>query len=116
MRGIAVLALIISCAAVAPAQSDQQSAMPQMGASWDKLLQDAIPNAPADPALVVPQQPVIHGRADDFLNHFFFQARTEYTRQEISFTGNPTLSNVIDGSFGDFINPTGIPNQSIFQP
>src|SRR5579872_6429261 len=102
MRGTAVLALIISCAAVAPAQSGPQSTKPQMAASWDKLLQDAIPNAPADPALVVQQQPVHRGPADNFLNHFFFQARTEYTRQEISFTGSPTLSNVIDGSFGDF--------------
>ena len=74
----------------------QASGTSQMNASWDKLLKDVIPAAKADPALVVPQEPVQKGAAGDFLNHFFMQSRTEYTRQDVWFSGLPMPSSVVD--------------------
>jgi hypothetical protein len=112
-----VLALLLSAAAwPQAAPPPQQSKPPDMNHYWDKLLQDVVPTAPADPALLAPQEPVRHRQAGDFLNHFYLESRTEYTRQEVSFTGQPMPSGVIDGTFGDFINPTGIPFRDAFQP
>src|SRR5438132_14129280 len=64
-------------------------------ASWDRLLTDVIPQAPADPALKVQQAPFVRGPAGDFENHFFMESRTEYLRQDYFFTGLPTTAGVI---------------------
>jgi hypothetical protein len=83
---------------------------------WDRLLEGAIPAAPPDPALTVPQEPRTNRGAADFLDHFFLESRTEYIRQEIAFSGRPTLTGVFDGPFTPFINPIGIPFHDAFQP
>jgi len=99
-------------------QADQDHAKPaDMNAAWDKLLRDVIETAPVDKAFLQPQEPVNHGPAANFLNHVFLESRTEYVRQEISFSGLPTREGVFDGTFGSvFNNPTGIPFRDAFQP
>jgi hypothetical protein len=84
--------------------------------AWGGLLQGTIPRIQTDPALTVPQAPVKAGPADDFLNHVYFDTRTEYIRQNIYFTGNPTLTGVINTPPGPLFNPNGIPDPNVFQP
>ncbi len=110
--------LILALPLLTPAQSAQQQTKPaDMNSYWDKLLQETIPSAPPDLALTAPQEPVTRRAAADFLNHFFFESRTEYLRQEISFSGRPTPERVINAPFSSFLlNPTGIPFPDSFQP
>jgi hypothetical protein len=119
-RLIFVLALVLLVPATVRAQEPSQPASQgkpaDMNAYWDRLLQNVVPATPPDPVLLGPQEPVRHREAADFLNHFFFESRTEYTRQEISFSGKPMNTGVVDGSFTDFVNPTGIPFHDAFQP
>lgn len=91
-------------------------APPGITDAWNSLLQGAIPQAPADPILTVPQNPVSRSPADDFLNHFYFDSRTEYIRDNSYFNGNPTITNVINAPFTGVFNPNGIPYQGAFQP
>ncbi|MBI4473672.1 MAG: hypothetical protein HY646_13475 [Acidobacteria bacterium] len=108
------LVLALSIPAWAQTQSQQNNS--DVNAMWDQLLRDVIPATPPDPALVVAQRPIVRRCADDFLNHFFFQSQTEYMRQEISFTGRPTPSGVIDADLGEFFDARGIPFRGAFQP
>jgi hypothetical protein len=85
-------------------------------AAWSDLLQGVIPARPVDPTLAVPKTPVKKGIGDDFLNHVYFDERTEYLRENIYFTGNPTITNVINAPLTGVFNPTGIPDPSVFQP
>jgi hypothetical protein len=111
---IAALILIFAAPRWARSEGGQQQERNRMNAHWDKLLQNVIPNTTPDPALAVPQEPVQRGTAADFLNHFSFQSRTEYTRQEVSFSGLPTSAEVVDAPFGDFSK--GYPWSEVFQP
>jgi hypothetical protein len=112
---IAALWLTFTLPARAWSEAEPQaSSASAMNASWDKLLKDVIPAQKADPALVVPQEPVQKGPAGDFLNHFFLQSRTEYTRQDVWFSGLPTPAGVVDAPFGDFSR--GIPGHEAYQP
>jgi len=72
---------------------------------------------PRDPVLV-PSQPIETKPkpASDFLNHFFFESRTEYRRYSTDFTGLPTATGIIDAPFTGFFNPLGSPYQPAFQP
>src|SRR4051794_23932567 len=94
LRLIAVLGFVLFVAKFVHAQADSKTAAPSkpadMNGYWDKLLQDVVPVTPPDPALTTAQEPVRRREAGDFLNHFFLESRTEYTRQEISFSGHPT--------------------------
>jgi hypothetical protein len=78
-----------------------------MEAAWDAVL--------ASPSVV--KQPQEHNNLNtDFLNHFFFESRTEYWRYSTGFTGLPTAAGVINAPFTGIFNPNGIPYPQAFQP
>jgi hypothetical protein len=87
-----------------------------IGAAWDNLLKDTIPQSAPDPALAVAQTPYEASAAGDFLNHFFMNTRTEYLRTQTFFTGLPTATGVIDRPISPIFNPNGIPYPNAFQP
>lgn len=94
----------------------QQETKDEVKSAWDELLRDVIPEAVADPALVVEQVPVEKGVAADFAGHFFFETSTHYIRQETTFSGRPTATGVINVERGEVANPDGIPFPPAFQP
>jgi len=103
------------------AMSAQQPAMPEnpsvnIASAWTNILQNPVAPATADPRLNVPQVPLRGWSAGDFLNHAFFETRTEYLRTQTSFTGDPTITGVIDVPPGQVANPGGIPYPGAFQP
>ena len=83
---------------------------------WDSVLRGwaAIPRDP----VLVPMQPIETKPkpASDFLNHFFFESRTEYRRYSTDFTGLPTATGIINAPFTGFFNPAGAPYKAAFQP
>jgi hypothetical protein len=81
---------------------------PDINEAWDQLLQSRTPQA-------VPT-PVSKAFGDDFLNHFFFETRTNYYRYSTSFTGQPTITGAVDVPNSGIFNPNGIPYQGAFQP
>ena len=87
-----------------------------IGGAWDHLLKNVIPEKKADPALVVEQSGAPQTGAADFFNHFFFDATTEYIRQETSFSGLPTPTGVTNISPGEIAILDGIPYPPVFQP
>jgi hypothetical protein len=91
------------------------SATQNIGAAWDSLLKDAIPQSPPDPALAVAQTSYETSPAGDFLNHFFMNTRTEYLRTQTFFTGLPTATGVIDAPITGVFNPNGVPYPNAFQ-
>lgn len=113
---IAALCIAAVHAQKAPVPAPGAANQEKIAVAWAELLQGNIPQTQTDPALTVPQTPVKIGRADDFLNHFYFDTRTEYIRQNIYFTGNPTLTGVINAAPGPLFNPNGIPDPGVFQP
>ena len=97
-------------------ETQQEAAPADIGSAWDELLADVVPKAEPDPALIVEQRPGSQSATGDFLNHFFFQANTEYIRQDVGFTGRPTVTGVFDGRRGEIADLTGIPLHEAFQP
>jgi hypothetical protein len=95
--------------AAAPEPKDVQ-------ASWDNLLHDAIPKAAPDPVLKRPADLAGKGAADDFLNHFYFESRSEYWHSGTDFTGLATSGGVVNAPFTNIFNPNGYPYQDAFQP
>src|SRR6266568_7956234 len=75
-------------------------AQTKMEAAWDAVLES--------PSAVKPPQER-NNPAADFLNHFFFESRTEYWRYSTGFTGLPTATGVINAPFTGIFNPNGIP-------
>jgi len=59
---------------------------PDITEAWDRLLEDTATQAPRA-GRTVPRAP-----AQDFLNHFFLESRTEFVRQQIGFSGLPTVA------------------------
>ena len=51
-----------------------------------------------------------------FLEHLFFETRTEYTREQTFFTGNPTITGVIDAPLLQGLGAAGIPYPAAFEP
>jgi len=98
-----------------PEPSGVTAEKPSIGAAWNALLQGAVPESKVDPALTVTQVPVTRGAGDDFLNHFFYETRTEYIRENTFFTGQPTSTGVINVAPGPEFNPNGIPYPPAFQ-
>lgn len=96
MRCLWCLSLSLICAA-----QDHREAINQ---AWSEVLGQTttVKVAPAHP--------------DDFLNHLFLESRTEYTREQTSFTGLPSLTGVINAVPGSLANPAGIPLPGAFQP
>jgi hypothetical protein len=74
------------------AQAQEQ---PDITEAWDRLLG----NAPAQARL--PVDP----RRNDFLDHFYLESRTQFTRQQIGFTGQPTITGFTDVLPGIFPGP-----------
>jgi hypothetical protein len=115
--GILLLSLVAADGQQPPAASaPSTTAAPSIGAAWNALLQGVVPQSKVDPALTVPQVPVTKGAAGDFLNHFFFETRTEYIRENTFFTSQPTATSVINVAPGPDFNPNGIPYPGSFQP
>jgi hypothetical protein len=106
---------------VVPPQTWAQDAGPppesqNISKNWDSVLRGWA-ETPRDPILV-PKQPIdTKPKSDsDFLNHFFFESRTEYRRYSTDFTGQATATGIIDAPFTGFFNPAGSPYQPAFQP
>src|ERR1700722_4623684 len=66
-----------------PAQAQKQ---PDITEAWDQLLGNTA--APAPPAAEA------HGR--DFIDRFYLESRSQFTRQQIGFTGQPTITGFTD--------------------
>ncbi|HEV2689179.1 MAG TPA: hypothetical protein VGV35_11510 [Bryobacteraceae bacterium] len=98
--------------------AQQPSSEPKvtMQEAWDSVLPNAPPQVRDASPLTPPQIGAAQGMAADFLNHFFFESRTEYWRYSSSFTGLPTVTGVINAPFTGIFNPNGIPYPPVFQP
>jgi hypothetical protein len=122
--GVAALFLVAPAhaRAIAPlagtfAANPADNSGPQsIGAAWDSLLKDTIPQTTPDPALTAPQVTYETSPAGDFLNHFFMNGRTEYLRTQTFFSGRPTATGVIDAPIEPVFNPNGVPYPNAFQP
>ncbi|MDQ2945439.1 MAG: hypothetical protein M3Y27_05765 [Acidobacteriota bacterium] len=106
MRPLILIAAALTCAGAEPAKDINQA--------WSEVLGQA---STVRPTVLSP----IENRAEnrpgaDFLNHLFLQSRTEYIREQTSFTGLPTLSGVINATPGESANAAGIPYPGAFQP
>ncbi len=110
------LPAVVSFSALLVCNASAQKPSGDVQAAWDNLLHDAIPKATPDPVLTQPQVPVAKGVAGDFLNHFFFESRSEYWRSDTNFTGLPTVTGLINAPFTNVFNPNGYPFQPAFQP
>ena len=89
---------------------------PTVGDLWNTLLEGAPAPVSHDPALTPPQVGGNISAAGNFLNHFFFEGRSDYWRYDTSFTGNPTVTGIINAPNTGVANPSGYPYPSIFQP
>jgi len=87
-----------------------QQRPPNIEEAWNALLSNAAP-AQSPPVAVTPS----HAESD-FHKHFFLESRTEYQRYSSSFTGNPTITGVINAPVTGIFNPNGIPYPDAFQP
>ena len=74
------------------AQAQEQ---PDITQAWDKLLGNAPTQA----------QPAVDPGRKDFLDHFYLESRTQFTRQQIGFTGQPTITGFTDVLPGVFPGP-----------
>ncbi len=112
---VVVAAAVGQQAASGPATSTPAARPPEVSQAWGDVLQHAAPAEKTDTALTVPQVTSQTGGATDFLNHLFFEVRTEYWRTQTDFSGQPTATGVINVPPGAAFNPTGIPDPSVFQ-
>jgi hypothetical protein len=87
-RHLAAIAIGLLFAVQAQPQTDITQA-------WDKLLGNA--DAVARPSAAP------HER--DFLDHFYLESRSQFTRQQIGFTGQPTITGFTDALPGIFPGP-----------
>lgn len=118
---LAVISLAASLAAAWGQQASAPATPPpapktDIGQAWDQVIQNALPQAPADPVLQQPQAGGTQNAADNFANHFFFQSHTDFERFQTDFTGQPTTAGVIDAPNTGIFNPAGIPDPAAFQP
>ena len=113
LTAILLLGLPATLAAQTPPAT--QTPAPTVEESWDALLQGAAPQAPPDAALNAPQVQE-QGSAGDFVNHFFFESRSQYWRYGTGFTGNPTVTGILNTPNTGAFNPNGFPYQPVFQP
>jgi hypothetical protein len=117
--GLAALTFLTAAsAAVIAAQPGPAAGNPSgenIGAAWDNVLQNTVPQSAPDPALTVAQTARETGPAGDFLSHLFMGTRTEYSRTQTFFSGRPTATGVIDAPPSTVFNPAGIPYSPAFQ-
>ncbi len=95
---------------------EAKTSSPTVGDMWNSLLQGAPAPVTHDPALNPPQVGGSTSSAGNFLNHFFFEGRSDYWRYDTSFTGNPTVTGILNAPITGVENPAGFPYPSIFQP
>jgi hypothetical protein len=119
VTGLAMLfflagAKALPCATLADGQAENRAAE-NIGAAWDNLLQNTIPQNTPDAALTAEQIRSEPTPAGDFLNHFFMNTRTEYLYTQTYFTGLPTATGVINAPPTAIFNPAGIPYPQAFQ-
>jgi hypothetical protein len=83
----------------AAAKSNPSSSSTNIADDWNNLVKDAVPQEQAKTA---PSQPAASpvSNAGDFLNHFYFETRTEYTHGLYEFSGQPTATGVVDSPAG----------------
>lgn len=108
--------LVVAAVQTNGQQSPAQPPGKDISSSWDGLITGVIPKAEVSPALTQTQTPVLTGPAADFANHFFFELRSEYQRHDLSFTGLPTVTGIINAPFTGIFNPNGFPWERAFQP
>jgi hypothetical protein len=89
---------------------------PSVGDMWNSLLPGSPAPTTPDPTLNPPQAGGDITAAGNFLNHFFFEGRTDYWRYDTSFTGNPTVTGILNTPNTGVENASGYPYPSIFQP
>jgi hypothetical protein len=123
IRRLAWKAALIAAASFASAFGQQAAQSPQAGASatdigqaWDDVIQNALPQAPVDPVLQQPQPPGAKASAANIANHFYFESHTDFERYQTYFTGQPTITGVIDAPITNISNTAGIPYPIAFQP
>jgi hypothetical protein len=99
-----------------PGQASTPSPAKNISDAWSELLQDTIPKLPAGQTVGVAQNAVEKRAGGDFLDHFFYETRTEYSRTNTYFSGQPTATGVINAAPTGSFNPSGIPDPADFQP
>jgi hypothetical protein len=83
---------------VSPLLNAQAQNKPDITEAWSRLLEATSSAAPA--------RPVREARpAQDLLNHFFLESRSEFMRQQIGFSGQPTIAGFVDALPGIFPGP-----------
>ena len=83
--------------------------------AWNDLLGDPAQQG-AESLLVSVERPDPKSAARDFLDHFFYNTRSEYVHQQATFSGLPTLTGVVDREPGPVADPGAIPFPGAFQP
>ena len=84
--------------------------------SWDQVIPSGVAQTPPDAVLTPAQVTGKRGAAGDFLNHFFFESRSDYWRYSTSFTGLPSVTYQLNAQPSNIFNPNGIPYPMAFQP
>ena len=122
-RRLSLLATVV-CTGVLAAMSLPASAQTSpssapadnaISADWGELVKDAVAQ-PATDTVLTQKSAAPVPPAEDFLNHFYFETRTEYTHYNYYFSGQPTATGVIDTQPDTSFNPTGQPYPPSFQP
>jgi len=103
---------------LAPALLFAQADAPKPGiaAAWDEVISTAVASATPDPALAHSAPKVEPTPVVDFLNHFYFETRTNYEHNQTNFTGARQINGVINAPNTGFFNPNGIPYPDAYQP
>src|SRR5437899_2760055 len=97
-RSAAILAVLLAAAAKAQKK-------PAITDAWDRLLEDTAGETHSTAVPMVAPAPATESLSKDFLNDFFLEGRSEFVRQQIGFSGEPTtagftvLQNVFPGPF-----------------
>ena len=84
--------------------------------AWDGLMAATIPKMEPDPALVVAQPGFRRNSVDAFRNSFFFHGHSEFIHSRTTYTGLPTVTDVIDAPIRELADPDGVPFPQAFQP
>ena len=84
----------------APQPPLKEAIAPSVTTAWDELLQGSVAERPSEAQAPLPRndKDARTSGTGDFLNHFYLDARTEYSHSEYSFSGQPTNTGIINGS------------------
>jgi hypothetical protein len=84
--------ILVAISLLFTAQAQEQAGITE---AWDKLLG----NTPAQ------ARPAADPHERDFLDHFYLESRSQFTRQQIGFTGQPTITGFTQMLPGPFPGP-----------